>query len=67
MNSLCYVLHKLYYMNKQAMVIYNDKIPERLDTYLKEFKFDKSTTIVDGVSILTCPELNNNKENSEHN
>ena len=54
-------------MNKQAMVIYNDNIPERLDTYLKEFKFDKSTTIVDGVSILTCPELNNNKENSEHN
>ena len=44
-------------------------LPGRLNTYLKEFKYDDddSTTIADGVSILTCSGLNNNNEGSEHN
>ena len=43
-------------------------ISERLDTYLKRFKYDDddSTAIMDGVLLPTCPSLNNTNEDSKH-
>ena len=62
---LCYTQALLYELTCDGYMYKDDK-PERLDAYLKEFKCYETTTITDGVSILTCPGLNNNNH-SEHN
>ena len=46
--------------------MYGHYVPKKLDTNVKEFKYNETTTLEDGVSIRMCLGLNNN-EDSEHN
>ena len=63
---LCYTQALLYNLTCNWMYMCNDDIPKILDTYLKDFKCYETTSIVDCVSVNTCPGLNDNND-SEHN
>ena len=61
----CYTQAILYEQTCDGYM-YGYYVPTKLDTYVKEFKFNETTTIEDGVAFKKCPGLNNNND-SVHN